>query len=357
MLIILSSVILSRQPAPTPPAEERVEYYGTPPPPPLFSLGSTKSPNYYHTPPPSPIFHENPDFAKGFGGVQEQVQYYKTPPPPFSSYEQNRGSVAGDFQQLPSLSSSQGTPFNGGDPAHWEREQQDIAPFNSLREPNQPAWDKLPPHRNVDFMPANNEVVWPPKENLYQQPAQKQTQAYPFKNSVQPRELEYYNYGKQEQSPVEAEVDAEEEKVTPKPFIPSVRAFAPYSQRIDPESAVPPKSIAKPQKRKRPVADTSKRRPRTHAVISKGDTEPRQVPQLFAKLAKPRSSTVQIVPTTEDHSPISKLMAFLRQKYLDLVKPGSPRTASRKGLQEDIVFALSAISSLAIGTVLALPQP
>ena len=206
-------------------------------------------------------------------------------------------------------------------------------------------------------MPTNNEVVWPRKENLFQQPAQKQPEAYPFKNSVQPRELEYYNYGKREQSPVEAEVDAEEEKVTPKPFIPSVRAFAPYSQRIDPESAVPPKSIAKPKKRKRPVAETSKRRPRTHAVISKSETEPRQVPQLFAKLAKPRSSTVQIVPTTEEHSPISKLMAFLRQKYLDLVKPGSPRTASRKGLQEDIVFALSAISSLAIGTVLALPQP
>ena len=207
-------------------------------------------------------------------------------------------------------------------------------------------------------MPANKEVVWPPKENLFQQPAQKQPQAHPFKNSVQPRELEYYNYGKREQSPVEAEVDAEEEKVTPKPFIPSVRAFAPYSQRIDPESAaVPPKSIAKPQKRKRPVAETSKRRPRTHAVISKAETEPGQVPQLFAKLAKPRSSTVQIVTTTEDNSPISKLMAFLRHKFLNLVKPGSPRTASRKGLQEDIVFALSAISSLAIGTVLALPQP
>merc|ERR1719192_1578507 len=139
-------------------------------------------------------------------------------------------------------------------------------------------------------MPAKDAAVWPPKEKLFQQPAQNQPQGYPFKNLAQPSELEYYNYGKREQSPVEPEVDAEEGKVTPKPFIPSVRAFAPYSQRIDPESAVSPKRIAKPEKRKRPVAGTSKRRPRTHAVISKSESEPRQVPQLFAQLAKPRSS-------------------------------------------------------------------
>ena len=207
-------------------------------------------------------------------------------------------------------------------------------------------------------MPDIHKVSWPPRESLYPDIAYDEHQLQHLEESLQPRESSQHSEHGQN---IEEEDAVEETKVTPKPFKPSVRAFLPFSQRIDPESSVNPESRSKPiVRRKRP-----KRRGRTQAGIVKAEAR-HVVPQLFTMLAKPRSSSVQIVPTTDGSSPFSALVTFLRQKYLDLVNPAMPRAdvaaphlgvaAPHRALQDDIVFALSAVSSIIIGTVLALPS-
>ena len=356
ILLVSLSIRSSRQPAYRAEALERespVEYFGTPPPPPLYSLGSTKSPNYYHTPPP-PILHHNREFRED----GEQVQYYQTPPPPFFSLEQKTGDQVRnrDFHQPPPLPTSLAGLLSGAETPPWEKQEQEVAFSGGRGDPTQPPWENQPPHGNLGFMPDLEKVSWPPSESLYQQPAQDATRVQNPGESLQPRELEYSQYSEHGQSIEKENAAAEEAKVTPKPFKPSVRAFLPFSQRIDPESAVEPQSRSKPAKRKKLKAGSSNRRPRTHTVI--GKAEARQVPQLFTKLAKPRSSSVQIV-STSGQSPISSIVNFLRQSYGNLVKPGMPRAdvaAPYSGLQDDIVFALSALSSIIIGSVLALPS-
>ena len=337
-------------------AEERegpVEYFGTPPPPPLYSLGSTKAPNYYHTPPAPIRHHEN----REFGDDKDRVQYYRTPPPSFFPFEQNTGNEARnrDFHQPPPLPTSLAGLLSGAETPPWERQEQEVAFSGPQGEPTQPPWANQPPQGNLGFMPDIHKVSWPPREGLYQQPAHDAPQLQNQVESLQPRELEYSRYSEHGQR-VEKENAAEETKVTPKPFKPSVRAFLPFSQRIDPESAIEAKSRSKPPKKKKAKARSSNRRPRTQTVT--GEAEVRHVPQLFTKLAKPRSSSVQIV-ATKGQSPISSIVNFLRENYLNIVKPVMPRgdvAAPSSGLQDDIVFALSAISSIIIGSVLALPS-
>ena len=355
----------SRKAGYRPPPEERegpVEYFGTPPPPPVYSLGSTKSPNnYYHTPPP-PILHHNREFAEGFREGEERVEYYQTPPPPYHlPYEPDKGNEARnrDFHQPPPFPTSLSGLLSGAETPPWERQEgQEVAFSGPQGEPTQPPWENQPPQGNLGFMPDIHKVSWPPREpGLYKPPAQNPAQ-HP-EESLQPRELEYSQYSEQQGQSIEEE-NGEETEVTPKPFKPSVRAFLPFSQRIDPESAVEPKSNSKAPKRKKPKAPwSSNRRARTHTVKTKAEV--RHVPQLFAKLAKPRSSSVQIVSNNAGQSPVSSIVNFLRQSYLNLVKPGSrlPRAdvaAPYSGLQDDIVFALSALSSIIIGSVLAVPS-